>query len=227
MRRHWNFPLLASSDLPWLWGTGSQTAEGDMGLRSATGGMLAKAASGVVDKCAREDDDDDARLQAADRLGRVRARLADISPDAKTHLWVHNAFPALPFLISAAAIFTAAAASLTGEDCPSRDTLRAKLRGMKGTDNRIRGLENETKRLVAKAEAEYDRGGPAAEAERETRSKKRQARESGRAAATAMHSDFSSRAALGDPIAEAGNPYDNLDAKLAAIDTVLARLRAA
>lgn len=148
--------MLANDDLPWLWGSGASTAEGDCGLRSPLGGQLERVKSGVVGDFRRDADDDDARIRTATRMKAIEKRLKRLSGEVTTHLWAHFSQRPMPYGISGAAIFTRAAASLTGSSPPAPEELRAKLRTMNGRDDRVVGLENQTNELVNEAVNAYD-----------------------------------------------------------------------
>lgn len=210
--------MKAEDDLPWYWGTGPQTAEGDSGLRSPLGGMLAKVRDGVAGSSLREDDDDDRRIATAERMRAVKQRLAKLEADEVTHLWSHYVQKRLPFGISAAAIFTKAARSLTGEDCPDPAKLAAKMRSMNARDNRIVGLEKEADALVRAAVMAYER--PSAE-----RPEGKRQRKETRSAALAAFSEDAHRSAAGpEAVLDALDERMTLEERLAECDKILERM---
>ncbi len=213
--------MKAEDDLPWYWGSGPKTAEGDCGLRSPLGGMLAKVRDGVSGGSLREDDDDSERLFAAGRMRRIKARLEGLSPDAVTHLWCHYVQKPLPFNISACAIFTRGASTLMGDDCPDPAKLAKRMREMKAQDKRIVGLEAEANALLNSAVAAYE-ARAASEAKRDRRDPE------SRAAAEAGMSESAHLLAMGpEAVLDAIDERSALEKRLAECDKLLERMAAA
>lgn len=137
----------ADVDLPWFFGTGPQTAQGDAGLRSPLGPQLDALRSGVQREhtaadASRSEDEAIGRLGVAERYATIEARLRMVPTSDAEVLRVHYSERPLPYAISAAATIV---------EGSTRDSLSALLRADDGRLRRSVELRANTRLAVAKS----------------------------------------------------------------------------
>jgi hypothetical protein len=108
--------MLADVDLPWFFGTGPSTAQGDTGLRSSLGGQLSALQSGITQQptvdSSRAEDGMIRQLGAAHHLGQVTARLRQLSERQVLVLRLHYGTPSIVAGLSGCAVLCPEAADL-------------------------------------------------------------------------------------------------------------------
>lgn len=119
--------MLADVDLPWFFGTGPSTAQGDTGLRSSLGGQLSALQSGITQQptvdAGRAEDGMIRQLGAAHHLGQVTARLRQLSDYQVLVLRLHYGTPAIVAGLSGCAVLCPEAADLVGTASVSRESI--------------------------------------------------------------------------------------------------------
>lgn len=142
--------MRADFDLPWFFGTGPSTAQGDSGLRCSLG----SAGTGVTPSVSALEDMMIRRVSTGTRIGDITDRLESLSRFHQLVLRLHYGTGPLAFGVSGAAVLCRAAWALLVLDGQpmSRERLNAAMRG-KGSDGRMRWVEVEAEAATLVAEA--------------------------------------------------------------------------
>lgn len=149
-------------DLPWYWGTGSSTAQGDTGLRSSLGGQLDALRAGVVSEHAvdssQAEGDMIRRLSAAHRAEEIHRRLRTLPGEVALVLRLHYGTRSLAAGVSGAALLCPAAAAMCGGGTVSREGLTEAIRvSLRARDNAWVALTAEALTMVREAVEAYER----------------------------------------------------------------------
>lgn len=149
--------MLADSHLPWYFGTGPSTAQGDSGLRSSLGGQLEVLRSGAVPtpsiNTSRIEEDMINRLSTGHLLAEVSARLRIVGDQHERVLRLHYSQPSPCYGLSASVWLLAGAKPYQG----LTETLRVALR--KNTALLVE-LEAESTVALAAARLAYENATP-------------------------------------------------------------------
>ncbi len=140
--------MRADFDLPWYFGTGPSTAQGDSGLRCSLG----SAGTGGTPSLSALEDAMIRRVGTGTRLGDIADRLATLSRFHQLVLRLHYGTGPLAFGVSGSAVLVQAAWALLETGPMSRERLNSAMRG-KGKDGRARWVEVEAEAQTVVGEA--------------------------------------------------------------------------
>lgn len=150
--------MRADADLPWYWGTGASTADGDAGLRSVLGGQLAILAAGIIGP--RQVDASQAEDAMLDRIGlgqrvrRIEARLRLLRPLHVVALHLHYSGRTLPYGVDAAAALLPRCVAMVDVRGAHPQDLRGALHA--ATEAVRRAVRADSDRLVLGAQEAYE-----------------------------------------------------------------------